>query len=190
MMGDFDEIKQNLDLMADEELTSILRGHDEEQWRPEVFDIVRSILQARGITPDEDPADEQDMSTEPEGLDLVTVGSYTGYMDAETDCLALEAKGLRAWVSNKYAPAMQTIQQGVQLRVLEKDANAAMAILESEPAPSSDLPEEIAEPPCPKCGSRNVTEAAELVGPSAESGGSSTAWLYHCASCGYKWSET
>jgi len=187
MMNDFDEIRQNLDLLADEELISILRGHDEEQWRPEVFDIVRSILQARGIALNEDPGVGQDISNEPEGLDLVTVGSYTSYMDAETDRLALEAKGLQAWISNKYAPAVQTIQQGVQLRVLEKDANAALAILESEPTPSSDLPEEIAEPPCPKCGSRNVTEAAEIVGPSAESGSSSTDWLYHCASCGHKW---
>lgn len=178
--------------MGDEELTSILREHDEEQWRPEVFDIVRSILEARGISisPEEGPAFERDISIEPEGLDLVTVGSYTSYMDAETDRLALEAKGLQAWISNKYAPPMQSVPQGVQLKVLAQDANAAMAILESEPVPSSELPEEIAEPPCPKCGSRNVTETAEYMEPSAESGGSSTDWLYHCASCGCKWAAS
>jgi DNA-directed RNA polymerase subunit M/transcription elongation factor TFIIS len=65
-----------------------------------------------------------------------------------------------------------------------------MAILESEPAPSSELPEEIAEPPCPKCGSRNVIETAEHIESWAEFGDSSTDWLYHCASCGYKWAAS
>jgi len=33
-MSDFDEIRQNLSLLADEELISILREHDEKEWRP------------------------------------------------------------------------------------------------------------------------------------------------------------
>jgi DNA-directed RNA polymerase subunit M/transcription elongation factor TFIIS len=189
-MSDFDEIRQNLSLLADEELISILREHDEKEWRPEVFDIVRSILSSRGISPVDEPAVEQNTLIEPEGVDLVTIGNYTESMDAETDRLALEAKGLQAWISNKYAPPMQSVPQGVQLKVLAQDANAAMAILESEPAPSSELPEEIAEPPCPKCGSRNVIETAEHIESWAEFGDSSTDWLYHCASCGYKWAAS
>ncbi len=189
-MSDFDEIRQNLDLLTNEELISILREHDEKEWRPEVFDIVSSILISRGISPDEEPAVEPDVSIEPEGFDLITIGSYTDYIDAETDRMALEAKGLQAWISNRYAPPMQAVRQGVQLRVPANDANAARAILDSEPVPSTDLPEEIAEPPCPKCGSRNVTETAELVESPVEPGDSSSDWLYHCASCGHKWAES
>ena len=92
-MSDFDEIRQNLDLLTNEELISILREHDEKEWRPEVFDIVSSILISRGISPDEEPAVEPDVSIEPEGFDLITIGSYTDYIDAETDRMAHRGKG-------------------------------------------------------------------------------------------------
>jgi len=188
-MINLDEIRQQLNLLADEELASILREHDMEQWRPEVFDIVGSILRERGVTPGEGREDEESILNAPASLNLVAVANYFTDSDAETDRLALEAKGLKAWIFSEYAPAMG--HGGVQLRVCAEDLPAAMAILESERVPSSDLPAEIAEPPCPKCGSRNVAEEAAIPEPSAAATGSWPVeqWLYHCASCGHKWSE-
>jgi len=194
-MNDFDEIRRQLNLLNDRELLSILREHDEDQWRPEVFDIVRSILNERGVSSGGNSGDEQgtpkeeDVFAEAASLDLVTIGNYVNYVDAETDRLALEARGLKAWIFNKYAPPMESIQAGIQLQVQAEDLIAAMRILESEPVPSSDLPAEIAEPPCPKCGSRDVTEGTEILEPSAALASSSPSqvWLYRCASCGYKW---
>jgi DNA-directed RNA polymerase subunit M/transcription elongation factor TFIIS len=191
-MTDFDEMRQQLDLLADEELVSILRKHDGEQWRPEVFDIVSSILRERGVSPDKDTGYEEDILDETADLDLVTVANYFSNIDAETDRQALAAKGLKAWIFGEDAVSMEGFRPGVRLQVRSEDFTAAMEILEPEPVPSSDLPAEIAEPPCPKCGSRQVTEGAEIPESSADSTSPppKQAWFYHCASCGHNWSES
>jgi hypothetical protein len=194
-MTNLDEMRQQLELLKDEELVSILQDHDVEQWQPEVFDIVAVILRERGVSPGEDsrqPAHKEDRLDEAAGLDLVTLAGYSSYIDAETDQLALEAEGLQAWIFNEHAPLSGAILPGAQLQVRAKDLAAAMSILESTPVPSSDLPDEIAEPPCPKCGSREVTESAEIVEAMADSRDSTPkqVWLYHCASCSHKWSES
>jgi hypothetical protein len=192
-MTNLDEIRQQLNLLKDEELASILQKHDEAQWQPEVFDIVSSILRDRGISPGDGSAaasNKEDTADETEGMDLVTVSEYASYVDAETDRLALEAEGLKAWIFNEHDPFEGSIP-GAQLQVRAEDLSKAKAILESEPVPSSDLPPEIAEPPCPKCGSRMVTEGAEIVEESTDAllPIPRQVWLYHCASCGHKWSE-
>jgi predicted RNA-binding Zn-ribbon protein involved in translation (DUF1610 family) len=193
-MTDFDEIRENLDLLNDDELISILRERDEEQWRPEVFDIVASLLKERGVSPAADIEQTEDVPDATEVPDLVAVGYYISYQDAEADCLALEEKGLSAWIFNEDSPRDSAGSGSIQLRVLPEDLTAAMAILNSEPESSSNLPADIAEPPCPKCGSGKITEQAEIV----ESFDTSTElsrptaqqmWFYKCASCGYRWSE-
>jgi hypothetical protein len=194
-MTDFDEIRQHMDLLPDDELVSILQEHDEEQWRPEVFDIVKSILNGRGISSvdaergtgvEEDDAGIPDAAA---GQDLVTVGNYTQYVDAETDRMALEVHGMNAWIFNQYGPPMEGFGPAVQLKVLEEDLAAAMHILESKTVASFELPAEIAEPPCPKCGSRQVAEKAEIVEFAADSSPKQV-WFYNCAACGYKWSHS
>ena len=189
-MTDFDEMRKQLELLGDEELVSILQEHDEGQWRPEVFDIVASILKERGVTPGADLEQGKDDFAE-EDVDLVTVANYFKYIDAETDRLALEAQGLKAWIFNEYGPPMQGFGPAVQLRVRTEDLAAAMRVLESEPVPSSELPADIAEPPCPKCGSREVTEEPEVLESLDASStlSSKESWFYRCASCGHKWSE-
>jgi len=188
-MTDFDEIRQRMDLLSDEELLSIIREHDENQWRPEVFDIVRAILSGRGRSPDKDAAEVSgfDEAEEPSELDLVTVATYPSSVDAETDRLALVTNGVEAWVVESCSA--MGVHLGT-LKVRPGDLNAAVKLLDPEvleqPVPSSDLPDEIAEPPCPKCGSRNVMESAEI----AEDPAFPQEWLYHCASCGHKWHES
>jgi hypothetical protein len=182
-MTDFDEMKQQLSLLPDEELVSILKKHDEEEWRPEVFDIVKNILRERGISPDLS-FDEDVAETAP--LDLVTVGQYTNYMDAEADRVALEAQGVDGWILNKYAPSTTVIQ----LQVRSGDEYRAMGILAPEPGLPSDFPEETAKPPCPECGSKDVSEEAEtsILSKPADST-SDYAWFYLCNSCGYRWAQ-
>jgi DNA-directed RNA polymerase subunit M/transcription elongation factor TFIIS len=192
-MANLDEIRQQMDLLTDEELVTILRERDEEQWRTEVFDIVASILNGRGISPDKNSEPEEEIPDVPANLNLATVATYTDNIDVETDRLALEAKGLKTWVFNQYSALKAGVLYSVQLQVREEDFRAAMRILElepSEPVPSSDLPAEIAEPPCPKCGSRKVMEEAEALEPSGIQSPSEQVWFYHCASCGNKWAES
>jgi DNA-directed RNA polymerase subunit M/transcription elongation factor TFIIS len=194
-MTDFDEIRANLDLLNDNELVSILRERDEEQWRPEVFDIVASLLKERGVSPEMEIKHKESLPDERAGLDLVVVGNYFSYQDAEADCLVLEEKGLSAWIFNEDSPQDAGSVCNTQLKVLPEDLTAAMAILNSEHVSSSELPADIAEPPCPKCGSRHVTEQAEIVEsfdvstdlsrPTAQQ-----MWFYKCVSCGYKWPES
>ncbi len=96
-------------------------------------------------------------------------------------------------------PAGKTMTDFDELRqkvnlLNKEDFDAARAIRNSEPVSSSDLPDEIAEPPCPKCGSRKVTEKAEIVESLDDSRSHSPTprqmWLYKCGVCGHKWSNS
>jgi DNA-directed RNA polymerase subunit M/transcription elongation factor TFIIS len=128
-----------------------------------------------------------DISDETAGLELVTVASYSSNIDAEADRLALESMGLKSWIFNKHNRGTSS----VQLQVIQEDWRAAAQILDpglSEGiVPSSDLPDDIAEPPCPKCGSRNVKEEAEITEFEGNQLEREQIWFYRCASCGHKW---
>jgi hypothetical protein len=60
-----DELRAALEARTTEELVSILRNRDEDEWRPQVFDLVASILADRGIAADSVSA------LGPEGYDAV-----------------------------------------------------------------------------------------------------------------------
>jgi hypothetical protein len=183
-MADIEEIKQRLSLLDNDELVAIIQDHDDSEWQPEVFDLVRTILNDRGVSPDSFVCEEEALLETGENFDLVTVGSYTSYLDAETDRLALETKGIKAWILDELSPLAEGMNPGIRIQVCADDVTAAMQILESEPTPSSELPDDIAEPPCPKCGSRSVLEKADVLKPEPEA---MPIWVYSCASCGHKW---
>jgi hypothetical protein len=198
IMAELDEMRERLNLLPDEELLEILQERDYEQWRPEVFDLVGSILHARGISPEKQSAEEETApeegrldESEAEALGLVTVANYPNHLDAEADRSALEAEGLQVWLLNQESQSAQDLgERSVQLKVRRQDWRAAMVLLKlipEQPVPSSDLPDDIAEPPCPKCGSRNVMEQSEVSEDAPGFATPDTAWLYHCSSCGYKW---
>ncbi|MGA2260868.1 MAG: hypothetical protein ABSH28_05475 [Acidobacteriota bacterium] len=191
-----DEMRQELERLPTEELVSILQNRDEEQWRPEVFDIVACILETRGVSSSEvkaigsndaDP-EEPDATEVPDlvplaeddacSLKAAALANRAQYFGS-LEVLALEGAGIRTWVV------------GGKLHVRSEDLEAALEILEAAPVPSSALPLELAEPPCPKCGSREVTQVAEIPDPSPALPSSlePQVWLYHCASCDHKWSE-
>jgi hypothetical protein len=49
---DDNQLRATLEAQASHELASILSRHDLTEWRPEVFDVVRAILAARGFSVD------------------------------------------------------------------------------------------------------------------------------------------
>ncbi len=53
MTEDLDAVRQELEQQSTESLVSILRNRDEDEWRPEVFDIVAGVLRERGVLPDD-----------------------------------------------------------------------------------------------------------------------------------------
>ncbi|MDM7997161.1 MAG: hypothetical protein QUT30_15930 [Acidobacteriota bacterium] len=191
-MIDREEIRRQMEQRENKELISILLEHDEEQWQPEVFDIVGAILAERGVSSGGElkVIRERDVHAETEGLSLITVAEYFNYLEAETDRITLEGEGIRAWVFHESDPLAEGIPPGVQLKVRQEDWKDAMERLGAEMAVSTDLPDDIAEPPCPRCASRKVTENAEIVEDlTSEKPSRKQKWLYHCANCGLRWSE-
>jgi DNA-directed RNA polymerase subunit RPC12/RpoP len=190
-MIDYEEMRKQLSLLPDDELLDIWEAHDEEQWRPEAFDIIRSILLARGISPDKKKAepeyDDADLDAAAFAT-LASVGHYNSPSDALTDQMALEGNGIKSWNSSQFSGI--TKASGMELRVRREDYETAMQIIGS-PAPvlSSDLPEDIAEPPCPKCGSRNVMEhpVKDEQWQGAFDSAPEQLWFYRCDACGHEW---
>ncbi len=65
MIKSVDRLRKELEKRSSEELISILRNRDEEEWRPEVFKTVALVLKDRGISP------EEVIAMGPEGTDVV-----------------------------------------------------------------------------------------------------------------------
>jgi len=133
------DIQHEMERRPTSELVSILRKRDEEEWRPEVFQIVATILANRGISPGEITA------LGPQGVDvvetqqLVTVGWYPTALEAHSHRLALEAAGLTAWICDEFAGTMYAMGIGARLQVRAEDEEAARAVLEGQPSPSEEV---------------------------------------------------
>jgi hypothetical protein len=188
-------IRREMEQRPTEELVSILRNRDEDEWRPEVFEIVASILQARGVSA------HQVAALGPEGTDVVesqpvvTVGRFLSPAVAHTARMALENAGLQAWIDDEAGGTLYGPGIGARLQVFDADADAARAILAQEPVTADELPADLGEPACPACGSRRVAPEAWVLDPSEEEradspdwGGSSRRkWHYVCADCREAW---
>jgi len=184
-----DNLRRGLEERSTEELVSILRNQDEEEWRPEVFEIVASILAARGLSP------KEVVALGPEGIDVLepqplhTVGRYFSPIEAHAHRLALEQGGIKAWVSDEILGTSYGLGVGARLQVRVEDEASARSVLEAEPAPASALPDDIAEEPCPKCGSTEVTQTADIGDTSQlATEGARREWHCKCGSCGNAWS--
>jgi len=102
--------------------------------------------------------------------------------------MALEEGGITAWVTDEGGGTMYGFGIGARLQVRAKDVAAAQELLGHLTA--NGVPVEIAEPPCPACGSRNVTSEAWV-----EDGASATPrwrqtrrrWHYVCGDCREAW---
>jgi hypothetical protein len=133
-----DELRASLELRPTEELLSILRDRDEEEWRPEVFDLVATILAARGVPTAEVTAsgrERADTGADPRADDpLVVLGSFDVF-EAHAVRMALEAAGIEVWMTGDTSG----FQSGQLLRVRAGDEREAREILEAEPD-AADLP--------------------------------------------------
>lgn len=186
-----EDLRRELEALSTEELVSILRNRDEDEWRPEVFDLVAAILEGRGVSPKDVVALGPEAVDVIEGQPLVTLGRYFSPVQAHAHRMALEDAGLQAWVSDEILGTMYGVGVGPRLQVRAEDERAARAVLEAGPPPASSLPAELAEPPCPSCGSTDVNQTADLPDPSpqAPAEGSRRVWRYECGSCGHAWSD-
>ncbi len=191
---DRDSIRREMEQRSTEELVSILRNRDEEEWRPAVFEIVASILDARGVS------SQQVAALGPEGIDvvesrpLVTLARFFSPAEAHTARMALENAGLHAWVADETLGTSYGLGVGARLQVWDSEADTARAVLAQEPATADELPADLAEPACPACGSRRVAPEAWIVGESGEEaadpldwGPSRRKWHYFCADCREAW---
>jgi hypothetical protein len=191
MDEDSEELRRELEAMPTEELISILRNRDQDEWRPEALAMVPSILAARGVSSSEIAALGPEGYDVVEGRELRTIGRYFSTFEAHANRVALEQAGIPAWVSDETLGSMFGIGVGTRLRVRVEDEAAARAVLEAAPTPASALPPDLAEPPCPTCGSTEVTQTADITAqvPDLAIEAPHRAWRYTCATCGHSWSD-
>jgi hypothetical protein len=182
MNGSIEDVRRELEGRSSEELISILRNRDEEEWQPEVFPVVAELLKARGVSPEEIAA------LGPEGVDaiedqpLVTIARFFSPPEAHGARMALEEAGIPAWVADEVGGTFYGVGIGARVRVRAQDEAAAREVLAAGPVPGDALPEDLAEPPCPKCGSRAV--APENRWDESED---NKRWYYVCGDCGEAW---
>ena len=187
MNGRGDDLARKLEGLSTEELISILRNRDEEEWEPAVFDVVSSILEGRGIA----PADVAAMG--PEGRDelgsapTVTIATFFNPGEAHVSRMALEEAGIEAWVADEVGGTMYGVGVGSRLQVRATDEAAAREVLASPPAPVDALPADLADPACRKCASRNVAPEAWVADDDAQAGEANRRWHYVCSDCGEAW---
>jgi len=188
-----DELRSSLEARTTDELVSILRNRNEDEWRPEVFDIVASILAGRGVSPTTVSA------MGPEGEDLVehrplaTVARYFTPAEAHAGRMALEAAGIPAWVVDESLGAVYGIGVGTRVQVRVEDESAARVALQRESGSIEELPPELAEPPCPQCGGRDIGVSSEPIDDPdthrARGGRRKRDWYYDCRACGHRWRD-
>lgn len=190
MSDDRETIRRELEARPTEELVSILRNRDRDEWRPEVFDIVAVILADRGVSPTEVVAQGPEGEDVLEGQPLVTVGSHLSAPVAHLQRMALEEAGLQVWVCDETVGGWYSLGIGSRLQVRAEDETAARAVLEEvEASLASAPPPELAEPTCPKCGSSEVNPTAEVPDP-PQPGPAEWSRRYECGSCRHAWQET
>ena len=174
-------LRDEMERLTTEELVSILRNHDDQEWRPEAFAAAAAVLTSRGVSPTEAEA------LGPEGFDVVesaptvTLETLTSPADAQLLRMALQEAGINAWVTDETLGSMYGVGIGSRLQVRAKDEAAAREILASTPATTGPLPPELAEPACPACGSRNVAPQAPAGTAAAPES------RYVCSDCRKSW---
>jgi hypothetical protein len=142
-MNEYTEtVRLELEQKSSDELISILRNRDEEEWSPEVFDVVAAMLKERGISP------EEVVAMGPEGYDAVesapTVTIATFFSPAEAHALrmALEEAGIPAWVADEAGGTSFGVGVGARLQVRAVDEEAARQILVAAPVATEPSEEE------------------------------------------------
>lgn len=135
MNARIDDIREAMEQRSTEELVSILRNRDEEEWQPVVFDVVASILTARGVSAAEVAAREPEGDDVVEDQTLATVGYFFNPLEAHAARQTLENSGITAWVADENLG----LGQGMRLQVRVEDEATALGVLEAGPRPLPDV---------------------------------------------------
>jgi hypothetical protein len=164
-MTDQSELRDRFDLLPTHELVSMLRRRDSDEWRPEVFDVVREILAARGIfsvdeaglvEPSIEPgAGEHDLVAPGEdaaviatGLELQEAGDCDKVLRAEgipAQVVPIPDGGFGVYVAKHLQPKAEQLLR-----------EAGLLPADDAPAPISDT-----GGACPACGAAVVPGAGE-----------------------------
>jgi hypothetical protein len=189
MADDAEQLVGQLERLSTDELVSILRNRDDEEWQPQVFEVVASILTSRGLSPKDVDAMGPEGSAFLEAASNVTVATFFSPAEAHASRMALEEAGLSAWVVDEAVGTMYGFGVGTRLQVRATDETVAREILASPPAPSESLPLELSDPACPACGSRNVAPEAwvDEERRNRPPWRGRRKWHYVCADCDEAW---
>ena len=157
-MMDRDAVRTQMDALPTEELVDILARRDEEEWLPEVFDIVTDVLRRREVAIE--PAVEAARAAfppepDPDALvDLVTVAHFFTPVEARLCYEHLRRAGLSAVIADENVAAINyplgVLGGGIRVQVPRAQEADAQELMQQRGA--VELPEE-----CPSCGSTEVT---------------------------------
>jgi hypothetical protein len=181
--------------MPTEELVRILREHDLEEWRPEVFPAIEVILEERGVDTRAVRVATPERDDDAESGALETVATFGGAAEANFCMMALREAGIEACLSNKDVAGQLPVlgwAAGVDVLVRPEQARMArdlLAQIEADATPIAVEPE-----PCPRCASVDTEllgaadhPAADPGRESAETSRSPDRWRWGCRSCGHEW---
>jgi hypothetical protein len=154
-------------------LLGILATQDEDEWRAEVFPLVREILAERGVDAQKVRA-MTPRAAEPMA-DLVVLEAFFNPIDAQIVKAALQASAIPVQLLDEQVCSLHLGLSipvgGVKLavpRCCEEEARAIAAA-----AASGELAESVPLD-CPSCGLTGAGSARRL-------------GLYRCAACGHAW---
>src|SRR6185436_10411251 len=128
-------MRARLEQLPTGELLAILRDRDLEEWRPEAFPFVESILAERQV--DVPAALESLRAADSTYVDfeaLVEIATFGTSVDAHLCRMALEEAEIPCWVFNDHLAGVHVplaMVVGVSVRVRPEDEAAAREILEA-----------------------------------------------------------
>jgi hypothetical protein len=192
---DRDHVRGQMRLRETDELLEILKRHDTEEWRPEVFALVEEVLDERGV----DIADELGRlaiaARSRPSCELTTAALLTRSSEALAFRTALDHAGIASLeIREETAEA-----GGWQLLVHAEETGAAreiLADLRAAPAPGLDVEAESVEVliACARCGATDIasTETASATAALEQLFGTpvaSCSAAHRCRECDYGWIE-
>lgn len=128
-MSDEESIRRDMETRETEELVSILRKHDENEWRPEAFDVVGEVLRSRGVSPEHVAALGPEPVTEVEYQEHETIRKFFNIADAQACRLALESAGIPAWIADEGLGSIYGVGVGIRVQVRLEDREKAESVL-------------------------------------------------------------
>jgi len=147
----------------------------------------RGIGENRIQEQQDDSVDEAQSSYQ----ELITIGQNMNPLEAQMLRSALEAKGVKVWLSGEDAANIFPGGIGTRLQVRVEDKDDARSLIDNQSDLSMEMSLEFTDPLCPHCGSDNVTEIPETPESSThfQDGPSHRDLSRQCHDCGHSWWE-